>query len=489
MALQTDILPPRYRGAEQVGRGGTGDIYRATDETLGRTVAIKMLGARYAADEAMRRRFTREARAAARLTGEPNTITIYDVGESGERPYLVMEYLSGGSLAEVVRREGAQPPGRACAWLEQAARALDAAHRAGVVHRDVKPANLLLDRDRTVQVADFGIASAAGLDSVTATGTVLGTAGYLSPEQARGERATAASDRYALAVVAFELLTGERPFAADSPAAEAGAHVHADVPSVCGRDRSLPCELDPIFERALAEDPARRYTSCGEFVAALRRAFADAEGATAQLPPVAPQPTTATQRLEQPSKDPWPLRPRERSFVPATPPVRSRRSPILLVALLVLGAIGGGLAAYFLTRGNSDHGALAPQPSVVTKTVKGNNVTTTIVSTTLPAAPTTTAAASPPSPADAHALNDAGFAKLRGGDYVGALPLLRQAVQQLRGAGPADPYEAYANYNLGYTLLHLHRCGEAIPYLQRAQQLEPQRPEPGRDLARARACA
>jgi eukaryotic-like serine/threonine-protein kinase len=489
MTLQTDLFPSRYRRAEQIGRGGTGDIYRATDATLGRTVAIKVLGARYAADEAMRRRFTREALAAARLSGEPNTVTIYDVGECNERPYLVMEYLSGGSLADLLRREGAQPAARSCAWLEQAARALDAAHRAGVVHRDVKPANLLLDRNGTVHVADFGIASAVGMDSLTVTGTVLGTAGYLSPEQAQGERATPASDQYALAVVAFELLTGGRPFEADSPTAEASAHVHAEVPSVCERNRWLPCELDPVFEHALAKDSGRRYASCGELVAALRAALADAAGATGELA-ATPQPTAVTERIEPPPEETWNVPP-----APATSG-RSRdrsprRTPVApLVALLVLGALAGALAAYLLSRGGTgDHPAAAPQPSVVTKTVKGNDVTTTIVSTTLPAAPTTRGARAAPTATGGHGLNDAGFAKMRAGDYAGALPLLEQAVRQLRGAGPADPYEAYANYNLGYTLLHLQRCGEAIPFLQRAQQLEPQRPEPGRDLARAHACA
>ena len=278
MTIQTDLLPSRYRQPEPIGRGGTGDIYRATDATLGRSVAIKVLGTRYAADEAMRRRFTREALAAARLSGEPNTVTIYDVGECHERPYLVMEYLSGGSLADLLRREGAQPADRACVLLEDAARALDAAHGAGVVHRDVKPANLLLDRNGTVHVADFGIASAVGMDSLTVTGTVLGTAGYLSPEQAQGERATPASDRYALAVVAFELLTGRRPFEADSPTAEASAHVHADVPSACERNQRLPCELDVVFERALAKDSGRRYASCGELVAERRAPLADGAG-------------------------------------------------------------------------------------------------------------------------------------------------------------------------------------------------------------------
>jgi eukaryotic-like serine/threonine-protein kinase len=496
MTLQVDILPSRYRGAELIGRGAMGDIYKATDASLGRSVAVKVLAQRYATDEALRRRFTREALAAARLSGEPNIVTIFDVGEHRERPYLVMEYMSGGALRDVLRREGAQPPRRAFAWLEEAARALDAAHEAGVVHRDVKPANLLLDRSGIVHVADFGIASAAGMDSLTVTGTVLGTAGYLSPEQARGERATAASDRYALAVVAFELLTGERPFQAESATAEASAHVHADVPSLCERSGSLPCELDPVLEQALAKDPRRRHASCAELVGALRAALADAAGATGETAPV-PEPTAPTQALVPGTDDPWRVPPREPGAAPPRVTAARRRSSPALFALLLLGALAGALAAYLVTRGgNGDNAAVAPQPSVVTKTVKGNDVTTTVVSTILPAAPTprssvtsTPAATAAAAGTGGHALNDAGYAKMRAGDYAAALPLLQQAVQQLRGAGPADPYEAYANYNVGYTLLQLQRCGEAVAYLRRAQQLEPQRSEPGRDLARARACA
>ncbi len=186
------------------------DIYRATDADLGRSVAIKVLAEHCAEDDDIRQRFLREALAAARLSGDPHTVTIYDVGESDGRPYLVMEYLPGGSLDA---RLAAGPVDRAQAmeWLEQAARALDAAHARGVVLRDVKPGNLLLVMDGIVCVADFGIARAAGVDSNTQTGVILGTVGYLAPEQAAGGRATAASDRYALAVVAHALLTGARP--------------------------------------------------------------------------------------------------------------------------------------------------------------------------------------------------------------------------------------------------------------------------------------
>lgn len=280
MAVPTDILPPRYHEPQRIGHGGMGEIYRARDEMLGRRVAIKILADRYAQDESVRARFKREALSAARLSSEPHVVDIYDVGEWNDRPFIVMEFLPGGSLEDVLRREGAPDPGQALVWLEQAARALDAAHAQGVVHRDVKPANLLLDHEGDVHVADFGIATAAGLDSMTRTGTVLGTAGYLAPEQALGERATPASDRYGLAIVAFELLTGSRPFSGDTPAVEASAHVHAPVPNASSRRSDLPPQVDAVFHRALAKDPAQRHESCAELVADLRRALFEAAGTT-----------------------------------------------------------------------------------------------------------------------------------------------------------------------------------------------------------------
>ncbi len=441
-----------------------GDIYRATDATLGRDVAIKILAARYAQDATVRERFTRESLAAARLSGEPNTVTIFDVGEHAGRPYIVMEYLSGGSLDEVVRREGSLPPERAFTWLEQAGVALDAAHKEGVVHRDVKPANLMLDGDGNIHVADFGIASAAGLASLTVTGTVLGTAGYLSPEQAQGDRATPASDRYALAVVAFELLTSTRPFAADSPTAEAAAHVNAPVPSISSRS-GLPPQLDPVFGRALAKDPNRRFATCADFVTALRAALADAAGSTSELTAVLPAPTAPTR----------PLNPQEGL---AYAPHRSRTSGArgawpLLAALLLLGAVGGALLAYFLTR---DEGATTPAPTTVITQVR--TVTTQGETRTVERPVTVTTSAGPPatpSGLSGTALNDAGFEKMGARDYAGALPLLEQAVQKLQDTGSVT--EAYASYNLAYTRFQLGRCDGVLELLDRSESIQGQRSE------------
>jgi eukaryotic-like serine/threonine-protein kinase len=463
MTVSTQLLPPRYRLPRRVGRGAMGDIYVATDEVLGRDVAVKLLAERYAADTGIRQRFKREGLAAARLSAEPGAITIFDVGEWEDRPFIVMEYVSGGSLEDRIRRQGAQPPARALEWLEQAATALDAAHRHGIVHRDVKPANLLLNDRGEVRVADFGIASAAGMDSMTATGTVLGTAGYLAPEQAMGERATPASDLYALAIVAYELLSGERPFENESPTAEAAAHVNVPVPSIAERCENLPQEADRVFRRALAKDPARRYGSAREFVAELRDALTRPAVTTAVLAPA------------------------------ASPPQRRPRGILLPLALiLAAGAIGAVVAAIVTSGGSS--------PNVVTRTVAGPGGTTTVRQTvthqtTAPAPPPPAPPPPPPPPpppaaagASAHGLNDQGYSLMQRGDYASALPLFQQAVQRLAGTGPSDPYEGYANYNLGYTLYKLGRCDEAVAYLKRAEKLEPDRSEPRAVRQQAQHC-
>src|SRR5579884_384883 len=280
-------LPERFRDLEVLARGGMGVVYRAHDADLGRDVAIKVLAREHAADAEVTTRFMREARVSARLSGVPNVVTVFDVGGLDDQPFIVMAYLSGGSIQQRLAVEGPQPLGRTLAWLAQAARALDAAHDLGVVHRDVKPANLLLDGDDVVHVADFGLASAVGLRSLTGAGTVMGTAGYLAPEQALGRTAGAASDRYALGVVAFELMTGSRPFAAETWTAEAAAHVHAPVPSARERRDELPRELDAVFQQALAKDPSDRFESCAAFGSALRRALDESSGTTIRLEPAA----------------------------------------------------------------------------------------------------------------------------------------------------------------------------------------------------------
>jgi eukaryotic-like serine/threonine-protein kinase len=458
MAVDTQILPPRYRSPRRIGHGAMGDIYLATDDLLGREVAVKVLADRYASDAGITARFKREALAAARLSGEPGAVTIFDVGDWRGRPFIVMEHLGGGSLENRLQGHHAQRPEQALAWLDQVATTLDSAHGHGIVHRDVKPANLLLDSRGDLHVADFGIASAAGLDSMTLTGTVLGTAGYLSPEQAQGERAGPSSDLYSLGVVAYELLSGRRPYESDSPTAEAAAHVNAPVPSIVERCEHLPPELDPVFRRALAKDPLARYGSAAELVAALRDALSGSEQTTVLA---------------------GPARPRRRRTIPV--------SILIPAALLVLAAAAGAALAAVLTSGGGT-------PTAQTRTVTGQAGTTTVQQTVTqqpdPPPPVTQQPDPPPPPppaiagASGHQLNDRGYELQQRSDYAGALPYLEQAVQRLQGTGPADPYEGYANYNLGYTLYRLGRCSEAIPYLRRAEKLEPDRSEP-RSVRRA----
>jgi serine/threonine-protein kinase len=461
MPLTEGVLPDRYAGPQPIGRGGMGEIYRATDTALGRAVAVKVLDERYARDENVRARFTREALAAARLSGTANIVTIYDVGEWRDRPFIVMEYIGGGSLEQRLRR-GRVPIPEALEWLEQTAYALDAAHRNGVVHRDVKPANLLIDKHDRIHVADFGIASAAGLGSLTQTGTVLGTASYLSPEQAMGERASPASDLYALGVVAFELLTGRRPFAGDSATAEATAHVTAEIPSACELAPELPCEVDAVFERALAKHPGERYGSAAELVAGLRAALEQAAGPTRIVGPA------AVTRVRPAPRSPW--------LVP-------------LLALLVLALVGAGIA-YALTRGDSSS---APAPvrietRVKTVTSRAQTVVSTVVTTAPP--PTTTAApttaAAPGAGGDPVQENDRAYALMNEGRFDEALPLLQDAQQQLDGQGGLA--EAYTDYNLGYTLVQLGRCADALPYLERSWQLQPGRREVRDAIRQARRC-
>jgi hypothetical protein len=407
-----------------------GEVYRAHDAVLDRTVAVKALDERYAADDEIRRRFRREGQAGARLSGLPFTVTTFDVGEWQGRPFIVMEYLGGGTLADVIR-DGPPAVAQALTWLEQAGMSLDAAHGMGVVHRDVKPGNLLLDGE--LHVADFGIATAVGLDSFTQTGTILGTAGYLSPEQAQGKAATPASDRYALAVVAFELLTGSRPFAGNSVAAEVAGHAFKEVPSASARRRSVPAAADPVFRSALEKRPEHRYPRCTAFVAALGSAYAGA-GLVSAVP-------TATSELPTVVSGPAPRR-RPPGWV------------LVLAVLAVAAVVGAGL-------GSRSGSSFLPS-------AKGNGAT----------APHRTGPA---------AITARGERLVRAGRLSAAVPVLEVAVTRLgRSTGPVA---ASANLDLGRALVALNRCAAAVTYLTQAVALRPGSSAASNSLAAARSCA
>ena len=281
-------LPDRYRVVRHIANGGMASVWEAHDELLDRPVAIKVLAAHLTEDDRARRRFAREARTAAGLSSHPHVVTIYDVAEYDGKSFIVMELLRGGTLADRLR-DGEEIPSRvALRWLEEAGSALDAAHEEGVVHRDVKPANMLLDAKGRLAIADFGIARLGLEDQITQTGQVLGTAAYLSPEQAMGEPATPASDRYALAVVAFELLTGSKPFEAENFAAQARAHVEDEPPRASERDIDVPPAVDGVLDRGMAKHPAERWESAGAMVRALEDAVAARPQRRRAAPPTAP---------------------------------------------------------------------------------------------------------------------------------------------------------------------------------------------------------
>ena len=273
-------LPERYTLRGRIANGGMAGVWSADDELLGRPVAIKVLAEHLTEDAISARRFEREARAAARLSSHPNVVTVYDLGEHAGRAFIVMERLDGATVADRLRA-GRPTPERTLTWLRDAAAALDYAHVHGVVHRDVKPANMLLDEHERVRVADFGIARVATEDTVTRTGQLLGTAAYLSPEQVEGDSTTPASDRYALAVVAFELLTGTRPFAGEHLAAQARQQVEAPPPRASDRAPELPARVDFVLQRGMAKDPEARWPTCAAFVQSLERALPGAGGYSA----------------------------------------------------------------------------------------------------------------------------------------------------------------------------------------------------------------
>src|SRR5215217_1783267 len=278
-------LPDRYRVVRHIANGGMASVWEAHDELLDRPVAVKVLARHLGEDERARRRFAREARAAAGLSSHPNVVTIYDVAEFDGNSLIVMELVGGGTVADRLRagdeRSGDERAARgriphrvALRWLSEAGSALDAAHEAGIVHRDVKPANMLLDENGRLALADFGIARLGLEDQITQTGQVLGTAAYISPEQAMGRPSTAASDRYALAVVSFELLTGSKPFTAENFAAQARAHVEDEPPRASELDVDVPEAADRVLARGMAKEPEDRWETAAGFVHALDDALA-----------------------------------------------------------------------------------------------------------------------------------------------------------------------------------------------------------------------
>ena len=270
------LLGDRYRVGERLAAGGMGSVYRAVDESLGRPVAVKVLRRELADEPAYLERFRREARAAAALS-HPGVAGVYDYGERGGQPFIVMELVEGETLAERIAARGRLPWAEAFTLGEQVARALAAAHAHRLVHRDVKPGNILVGPGERAKMTDFGIAKAAASATLTRTGMVLGSASYVAPEQATGESVGPAADQYSLGCVLFEAVTGRTPYAGKNPVAIATQHVSAPVPNPRKLQPDLPVPAASLIQRALAKDPAKRFPSASAMADALT---ATVEGAS-----------------------------------------------------------------------------------------------------------------------------------------------------------------------------------------------------------------
>src|SRR5215471_9454132 len=266
-----------YRLEEQIGEGGMAVVFRARDERLQRQVALKILSPSLVSDEEFRRRFIRESRAAAAVD-DPHIITVFEAGDANGVLFIAMRYVPGGDVGTLVRRLGPLPGARAAAIISAVASALDAAHAAGLVHRDVKPANMLVDarpgRPDHVYLSDFGLTKGSwSSTSLTSTGHFMGTLDYSAPEQIRGQKVDARTDEYALACVAFAVLSGRPPFHRDGAMAVMYAQLSESPPMLGSLRSGLPPEVDEVMRRALAKAPEDRYPSCGEFADALRVAL------------------------------------------------------------------------------------------------------------------------------------------------------------------------------------------------------------------------
>jgi serine/threonine protein kinase len=327
-------LGGRYRLDERIAGGGMGDVWRGTDEVLGRTVAVKILLPALLDEPGFAERFRGEARTMATIN-HPGVVDVYDYGSDQQLAFLVMEYVEGDALSRTLSRVGRLTPARTMALVAQAADALQAAHANGIVHRDVKPGNLLVRPNGTLVLTDFGIARSALVGQLTAAGSVLGTASYISPEQAAGSVATAASDVYALGVVAYQCLSGHRPFDGATPIEIAMKHVR-DTP------RPLPADIPPnvraIVDRALAKDPAARWPTAAAMANVARQAAAALANTAAQ--PAGPHP--ATHPATQPVRASGPVNghPLLGPSVPGSPAAGNGRAPYPPVPRPVSGARG-----------------------------------------------------------------------------------------------------------------------------------------------------
>jgi serine/threonine protein kinase len=328
------VLGGRYHLVEPLARGGMASVWIADDPVLSRRVAVKILRDDLASDPATRTRFRNEAIAAARLN-HPNVVATYDTGDDGGTAYIVMELIDGPTVRQLLRERGPLPVREVIRIGIQVADALEAAHRAGLVHRDVKPPNVLVPPAGPVKVTDFGIAKAFGGDDLTRTGTVMGTARYLAPEQVNGRPIDARTDVYALGLLLYEMLCGRPPFGGDTDVATALARLTTSAPPIRPQRPDVPSALDDIVHRCMARDPARRYATASAVRSALAAVRTSPQETT---PRPAPRPTPRPPKAQQPA------------------PRRGSVTTWVWVALVLLLAIAAAVAAFLVLRDDQSKG-------------------------------------------------------------------------------------------------------------------------------------
>jgi eukaryotic-like serine/threonine-protein kinase len=365
------VFDDRYEVIKKLGSGGMADVFLANDRLLGRQVALKVLSSRYAHDEQFIERFRREASSAAGLN-HPNIVQIYDRGEAEGTYYIAMEYLEGRSLKEIILKYAPLSPDLVTSVSFQILEGLRFAHRRDVIHRDIKPQNIIIDNDGRVKVTDFGIARAGSASTMTEAGSILGTAHYLSPEQAQGQPVEAASDLYSLGVVMYEMATGKLPYDGDNPVTIAMQHVHDSPVPPRGLVPDLPENLEAVILRALGKRPTDRYLTAQAFLDDLRRVQ---QGQTVSAPPTYTEDATqvlspAAAAAAAGSSQPTQIRrrlPSEIGPVPVyeeEPPHRGSVWPWILVIILIL-ALAGGAYAIFSAWGTGASANTAVVPNVV----------------------------------------------------------------------------------------------------------------------------
>jgi eukaryotic-like serine/threonine-protein kinase len=482
---QGSLLGGRYRVLRHLGSGGMASVLLCHDERLDREVAVKRLHADSPDD--VERRFVREAKLGASLN-HPNLVSVFDTATDDEGVLIVMEYVEGEALSRALRR-GPLEPERVVAIVCDVADALDHAHAQGVVHRDVKPGNVLLRHDGVTKLVDLGIATAADQTRITHSGIVLGTAAYMAPEQLEGGKTTPATDVYALAVVAYEALTGVRAREGRTPMEV--AHRIATSPPPDLRDvmpDASPAAAD-VLKHAMARDPAERPGSAGELAHRLARALDE--------PPTVPR-TTRLVPAPAPVPEPAAASPPPPTG-PAQRPGRDRgRRPVaaIVLALVFLALAAATVIGAVLSSGGDDEPQQAEnrqqQPAEGKKAEKGKKQKEPKSQEEQQAAPAPApeepAPEEPPATSDSSSgteLNNEGYALMQQGDYAGAVPILQEAV----ASWPEDSEDinyAYALFNLGQSLNRSGRPDEAIPYLEKRLQWDDQQETVKAELKLAR---